>query len=543
VTDDAGRRAPDFSTGFWKEFKLRYPRPAVYVPVGVAYLLLFAVLMIFMWSPAGVVLFLLVPAALCFSVVPALAVSRRFASRRERLALRESLAGVSVARREGLRRRWCRRQLLRALVAPGLALGLMLPFCLTAGSMMHEYSVGLGMGLLCGLVLWLDAAAMVILAAAGGAAGALAGPARWAARRAFLAMLLALLVRGVLLFFVYLAVAGTGGPGAGSYNLTPAEGSSDFDAYLIVPLVDALLCALAGGVVLLTVPALLAGRLARPEPEYASDEEVIADAPEGLGLGISFWALVKWRFREDPFYRAEKRNLWNARRLTITWIVVILGALGAPFLGKLAGILGPAAGTLVAGFLSRLPVWIAPAVMAVGMCAEKKSGALESLLLTPAAPLRLAAAKLVGRASHLWIAALAAAAVGSMVCCAGGMARSYADGDVFMYAFLSLFSFLAVPLSVLAYGAVGLYFATRQKTLLGALVLTYAAVGLFDVACGWGLRLSAEVFLSSRSYFGGYAWYEVIPFVLAALQLMAIGVLLRVFLPAAARQLVLRRGE
>jgi hypothetical protein len=37
-----GRGLPDFSTSFWKEFKLRYPRPAVYPPVGVAYLLLFS---------------------------------------------------------------------------------------------------------------------------------------------------------------------------------------------------------------------------------------------------------------------------------------------------------------------------------------------------------------------------------------------------------------------------------------------------------------------------------------------------------------------
>jgi len=33
------RAAPDFSTSYWKEFKLKYPRPAVYILVRSTYLI------------------------------------------------------------------------------------------------------------------------------------------------------------------------------------------------------------------------------------------------------------------------------------------------------------------------------------------------------------------------------------------------------------------------------------------------------------------------------------------------------------------------
>jgi len=536
---------PDFSTGFWKEFRLQYPRPAAYLPAAAAYCALFMILFslhdrLAGWDQASMAL--AIACTLGLSVVPALAAARRFQNR-ARLA---PLRALGPWPDRSVLRRFLALELAQVLLAPALTAAILLPLYLATGYGLTSETCGLSMAdLLPGAALWLDALVALALSGLIGAAAGLASRGGRAGTVAVLGAVLAVVARLL--------------PGAaGAFVLFST------DTRAPVPWLaggDALVCLLAALLIFGQLPELLAKRLSRSEAEGLSDAEALEAAPEGLGLGIAFWALLTWRFRQDPLWRAEKKSFWRARNIACLWLWQVLAmalALFAVWFMALSGnvplrnrfdflerfCLLPVA--LAANLLGQLAVWVAPAVMAVGISAERRSGALDGLLLSPVAPLRLAAAKLLGRCWHLVLAGLVfGSLLGLLGWCCGATVLN-ADramrGIYFPFIQYQVTASVLMPLAVLAWGALGLYCAARWRSLPVALAASYGLALLLWMV----LALIPELArIGGRSYYfhssWGFPWVGMLGSL--ALELLVLGAVLRCGLVGAARLMALRRNE
>ena len=121
-----------------------------------------------------------------------------------------------------------------------------------------------------------------------------------------------------------------------------------------------------------------------------------------------------------------------------------------------------------------LDCWLAPALTATALAGGRQRGALESLRGTPAAPLRLLAARLVGRCSHLVLAMLIADLAENISWhLLPGLSMESSIPSTIVYSALGALSETA---HVLVFGAAGLYFAARFRSLTAALVSAYAFV-------------------------------------------------------------------
>jgi hypothetical protein len=301
-------------------------------------------------------------------------------------------------------------------------------------------------------------------------------------------------------------------------------------------LVDAALCAALAVALVLGLPRLIERRLGRPEEPGYADPDALDAGAEAMGLGISFWALLKWKFRADPFFVAERRSLWSQRRVAALWGLLSLAGVVALVLAAQGHRRNEEAGALLREALAWLPMLIATAVTAVGLSGERASGALESVLLTPTAPLRLVAAKLMGRTSRLLSAAvilvlLAFIAVGVAM----GDSREWAICDEHQIS-RTFRELVLAPLAVLAAGAAGLYGAARFRSMVGALVAGYGLTALLGVVLLVGAICTAE---TSKEY-GWRPSGETTAFGLKAvvflIEVLLLGALGRVWLMSAARR-------
>jgi hypothetical protein len=139
------------------------------------------------------------------------------------------------------------------------------------------------------------------------------------------------------------------------------------------------------------------------------------DDPAGMGLDVSFWTLLRWKFWRDPLYKAERRSFWNPWRRLAIW------ALGAGSSVTTCYLFMPGWGVMwyevrwlrsfvLISLVAAAPmIVLAPLVVTAGFCGRKQADAAENLIITPIAPLRLVAARLLGRC--LPLARVAAASV------------------------------------------------------------------------------------------------------------------------------------
>jgi hypothetical protein len=189
--------------------------------------------------------------------------------------------------------------------------------------------------------------------------------------------------------------------------------------------------------------------------------------------------------------------------------------------------------------VANLFVLAAPALVAAGLSADRSSGALEPMLLSNTPPLRMVAAKLIGRA---WYLCLGAAAFALLEWAALFLYEFDLGSPAGLHLVEVLGHVTVQMLYVLAGGTLALYFTARWRSLVAALAATYGIVLLM---------LILDVIAQGHSYYfwiwrrAGYDTGEtVLVAALTALPPAAAALLLmRVALPAAARRLVFGRRE
>jgi hypothetical protein len=541
VSERGGGPAPDFSTSFWKEFRLRYPRPAVYIPVGVTYLLFFAMMGVSFHKWERWSLTILALAAVVLSCTAALVAARQFRSRAWLLGLRAALGKDGRGPASRPERPPLASIVLRLCVPFWLALLALGP--LFIGGLALSYAGAFWTGGLIGIA-WLVVCAWgVPVAVVFGAHAVLAFPGLSAALAGWSSALLLSAVRGVVLITLY-----------GLFG--PAELDVDQGAcWLILAAGDFLLATLLLPLVFKGAAGALQLRMQEAVSLRLGDEESIDDEPEGTGLGITFWAMLRWRFWRDPLYRAEVRHIWNWRRLVVFWAVAGVWAAGALALLWLmraersllllqVGIQLPAS----------LPLLAAPGLMAAGLAADRQKGIFETLLLTPVAPLRLAGARLVARYRPLVLVTVVLGIAGAFLFWMkltpdhpvyGGTglfrpARSFYRGWLRVgsswYWILVLLIITGEVFGVAAFGAVGLRFAARYRSVLAALAVTYTVALAWLVCSEMVWTLGVAQYFRYRGSAIGFAAASV-------LRIVLYGVMARVFLMGAARQMVLKRAE
>jgi hypothetical protein len=513
----------DFSTFYWKEQGRRYPFGAVVAGYLAVYLTFLVALRPYSSYGVSIPLTLLLVGCIgFFHVCPAIRAVRLFASRRALKALMESMPDVPEAARDFAAAKWLNSGIKDVAMTYLMHMLLLAPVSL----------VGAGLGGLLGLpgglfLVPLSASALLFSTMLGTYLGlrlrpGLAG--RWAGCAA--AGVFGLKT-AVLVFAAELA-----GRRFGSVEVF----------YLAVILLDALLLLAAGAWLLMLLPKAFEHRKRSSHREYATEYEIVIDAPDDLGLDIGFSALGRWIFIEDPFYKTERRLFWTAWRQVVLWVVIASGVIMGSRLIE-SGIFqtGLAAFDLfICSILCRPALWIAPAVTAMGIAHDRRSGLLEDLSLTPVAPLRIVASKLAGRCGKLVFASLAVLVLGAWVCIGGlQFLKQGAEHLTLLHFMAAAQTFVLTPVAILTYGAMGLYFATRFKSIGVALLCSYILLAV--------LEFSVIVFSADLFRFFRWAYISGIPLlrylVLSAVVLLAMGLLMRFFLLGAARQLVLRRGE
>jgi hypothetical protein len=503
---------PNFSTGFWKEFSLRHSRPAVYVAVLAAYgvftLVLFATASSHSdevwarWLALGIL-------SAAITVAAAVHGARRAPGPKERAAVRRLLSVAEPTGRQRVLSRWYRAEVLRSMGAPALALALLAPLYLAPGlTGVDADPVELAVGVL----LWLQTAAS-------------------AAAVAVLGRSPLTVVAGAFLAAVYWGFSGKVLPAcasAGAFLLADLPGC--FYAWHLL---------VEGGTGRLSDALILTEK----DPEL---RDLAREDPASLGLDVSFWALFRWKLFRDPLFRAERRGFWTARRLVILWssfaaveaareLCLLLTSLGT---SSGASILITATVSVIQG----LPTLIVAAVVAATLATDRQTGMLDSLLITPAAPLRLAASRLAGKCIHP-ILALMVLAVPAYFLHAWVLQKLKwitMEGPLWVDVCYDVIWAVRRVLCISACGAVGLYFAARWRSLAAALPVTWG----FLVAFVMAFSSLAQWFWSSLYDWWGKGPFDPMPgLVLAGLNTLAYGVLLRIFLVAAARQLAIRHNE
>ncbi len=530
-----GQLGPDFSTSYWKEFKLKYPRPAVYIPVGVAYLASVSAIGLSVgdWDEWVRAMVLLMSAVI--AVASSAVAARSFASRRWLLKVRQValLAGSDQVNADrvpsilGL--------LWQTCVPCGLGSLLLVPLYIGAGTLNLGYDLWSGGAI--GLCWWAACAAGLAAASACGALVGPLAPPRFATRFGVLVGLLFVALRALGLFLVH-----------GYIEVSHPNYTESF-WWMSIASADIVLAVAVFGVAVVAASRALLFRVRRVGADYTSEAEVMADAPEGLGLGISFWALFRWKFWRDPICRAERRHLWSLRRILVMWAVAVLWAAGV-WSVCVALRVDCDRQVFCQALLAMvvLPVLVSAGMMVVGLANDRQNGVLETLLLTPLAPLRTVAARLIGRCRPLCVAALILLAIASLASAYkldAGLLESrygfYRDlgwlrmGHAWYWPLVFL-TMANVGMGVLACGAVGLRFAARCRTLMGALSLTFLFLIVFFLVSEAGLRFLVTDIFRWRATELGLALGGL-------LRIVLYGFLIRIFLVGAAQQLVLRRGE
>ena len=526
-----------FSTGFWKEFSLRHSRPAVYVAVLAAYGAFALVLFATASSPDHVwvrwlALGLLTAAV---NVTAAVHAARRAPGAKDRAAIRRLLGEAGPFRHD----RWYRAEVLRSMGAPAMAVLFLTPLYFVPGLTGVSPDVE---QLIVGALMWLQA---VTSAAAAAAAGG------WVAQRrsprrprspAVAAFLLAtVLARSPLTFVAGLFAA--------SFFWDHLDKS--LHAYYLARAfltADILACLLAWFALVRAGTNRFSEALLAPESEPEL-KDLAREDPESLGLDVSFWALFRWKLFRDPLFRAERRGFWTWRRLVILWggfataqvagVLLFWGNWGLSHM-----VVSGRAGHLVLDIVQHLPLLAAATLVAVSMATDRQTGALESMIITPVAPLRLAASRLAGKCSHPILALIGLTApmyfFQEWVSQQGGW-RMRIDLAIVATGYFGMTACVVSVLAVSACGAVGLYFAARWRSLVLTLPVTYGFLIAFSFA------LNALIRWFWTSLYDG--WREEVSFdpmpamVISGLAVLAYGVLLRIFLVAAARQLAIRGNE
>jgi hypothetical protein len=291
-------------------------------------------------------------------------------------------------------------------------------------------------------------------------------------------------------------------------------------------------------------------------PEDRSDAELLNTGGEGLGLEVSFWSLLRWKYWLDPLYQAERRNLWSLKRRVLflggTIAVCAVFVFSCSQAMKRAGgqptVLGSMEPLRYLWYVPFIPLLLAPLVMILGISRDKRTRCLESFRLTPAAPLRLAAAKLLGRLGTL-AASLAAmclvCAIISFLIEDAALESARARGMSYSrhydlalitaeYRFWSIAGIVVLPAATLALGSIGLFFGARYRSAVFALVLALAT----SLLCASVLVLLDVIAapLIRNYYFGD--WPRALLWI--ALGLISSGVVLRVFLTETSRCFALR---
>jgi hypothetical protein len=310
--------------------------------------------------------------------------------------------------------------------------------------------------------------------------------------------------------------------------------------------VDAAGCLLACLVFDRTGPGLLGAALARREDDVRPGN--LADLePESLGLDVSFWSLFRWRLSRDPLVRAERRAFWTWPRLVALWLGLAAAEAGLRVLLQTnilwtymwAYMQHPAIIeylVVVLTFVFMLPYWFIPVMVAGSLASQRRSGVLESMAATPAAPLRLAAAQLVGKLGHFFLAMTVLNFAREFLWLLLSETGRYSSHNSFLWTPLGGLVTAQIPLVFIAVcGTVALCFAARFRSLFAALALSYGILLPMFIGCNvvydW-LHRAAGLYENS--------WNARLASILSiVLLLLAYGAVLRVFLMAAARRLAL----
>jgi hypothetical protein len=285
--------------------------------------------------------------------------------------------------------------------------------------------------------------------------------------------------------------------------------------------------------------ANLAERLRLPD-----GEGVECDPADG---DMCFWDLFAWKFWRDPMVRAERRNLWTLKRFVLAWALLLPFLLlpSLPWtrtpLGSFYMFAASSSVTLMwalfftSGLVFSLHVWLVPTLVVSGIAAEKRSGAMESMLITPVSPLRMAAARVLGRCWMLVLIMLSVELIRTVLSVAQDPVIPLPDWG--LPTFTSAVSLASPAVVVLAHGSMACYFAARMRTMAAALSLslllsvTVSALGYIPL---WALiswvPLNSAISDGTNDW---AAWWAEI----STLKLFGTALLLRVFLPAAARRL------
>jgi hypothetical protein len=490
------------------------------------------------------------------AVLPAIHAARRLSNPVRMGALRSEFGIGGPEADAGAVERAARRGFAAAHGGPFAAFALLVPIyvLILLASGEHAVASEERQGVI--LAFLLNGTGCVAAAVAVGAVSAGRRPG-WAALRAVIFSLIFVGLRIALAFLVAIAV------------LNDGEGSGDkFDDLARLVYADLVLCCLLA-VVLDAIALdrlrkrLLPLRLGKPPlppGPIVRDARRIPLTPEelaGAGLDVSAWSLLRWRFWRDPLLRAERRHLWTRRRILILWLALPLVLAGLVVSGPLVsaaifGLVSSSAGygllmmpwsTVVSG-LAALPWACVPLIfMVAAVGGEKQSPVFESMLATPLTPLRLAAAKLLGKSWHLVMAVAVLWAIRPLLPFSFGGGLGWSDEPWNNGRLATLpFGMVNTAAYALMLGSVGMFFAARQRTLTGAVA--------GSLATALGLLLARSLLLGFvhtgawRFYHGGDdEWLNQVAGVASGNLAMTILYLLvaGMFLAGAARHLALRR--
>jgi hypothetical protein len=519
-------------------------------------------------------------------ILPAIYAARRLSNPARLGALRKESGVTGSDRQAETLSSAVRRGLGEAHLAPLAALGLGLPIytlvAILAGLHSSSWDAPLGSALVC----WLDGAMCVAASVALGAA--VAG--RRSGRAAVRALLYSLLFTGLRIALMLLIRSAV---------MADMQGNKDWcplDTLRVVAYADIVFC----GLIALVLDAVALARLRRlllpapppsPEDQFLPGSEVctatdahVAPAvlshgarrgevqvirghkermdrsapltPEelaGAGLDVSAWSLLKWRFWRDPLFRAERRHLWSGRRILALWVVLPFVSVGLYALNQLIWLGLSKSGTssmvfsrwsVVTGLVGALTSLISACVPMLFIAAltsiEKNGAVFESMAVTPLTPLRLAAARFLGKIWHLVIAwavlGTASFFVSPLVMGHWGSGLPYWHTGQLIVAPSGI---LCSAARALMLAAVGMLFAARQRTLVGAAIAS--------LATALGLLLTSSLLL--RPLWGSYSYQDPYAGLYMAAQTLPLNVaytilytiLAGMFLAGAARHMTLRR--
>jgi hypothetical protein len=515
-------KGPDFSTSFWKEFKLRYPRPEVYIGALLPYVAVLIVSLAPGKLPPSLPLVLGVVVSLSLAMAAACSGSRSFSSRRWLARLgRSAIKGrVSVSEIRG--------QWLQAMVPCLLAVAILLPLFGWCGLAAGRSSEDLGSGAMAGLLLFEMALSSVLVT---GSVAARLSIGRGRGKVALVAICSFVVVGAIRGMGLTLVMAGLY-----SSESFPGVGMSRLAIHAAV--VDGVICLfIASGLGMGLRPAVERA-LAQGKSDIGGDWDLIMEYPESFGLEVSFWSLLRWKFWADLLVRVERRSAWSWRGLICVWLLLLAwpwlmhyGLMQLFYSNYVVNIYGASyVFRFLVGLLRAEISWlIAPAIMVVGFCNQRHNGVLDTFLLTPVAPLRLVASKLFGMLWHV----ILPATISQVIIMLWQIEQLGDYHGVVVGVLLSSWMLYRGGLAVMAAGALGLYFAARCRTMMGALAWSYTSVVLWLHLHQW-LEMALLEYLSSdlSSFCLLFAAYAV-----------GLALFLRWAFPAIARRLVLGTGK